>query len=221
MVFWGFPLLCHGLWPETTSSPGFGRRRWKRKSFVIAGKSSLFFSEDVTCDYKPSFLSLAPSKDHFSPKGRREMVFGRGQRQETGFVIAGYVLAKEQRGLTSDYKRFPLPSSPAKGRRRCCLGPKPETRKRKSPENHLWPRPAGRHERRTAISFKSLVFRGPEVVFWDPKRTRAPARGRRKPLCRAFTRARFLLLLFGWFGHTLALESQSMLGSSDQTPGPR
>ena len=47
------------------------------------------------------------------------------------------------------------------------------------------------------------------------------ARGRRKPLCRAFARARFLLLLFGWFGHTLALESQSMLGSSDQTPGPR
>ena len=39
------------------------------------------------------------------------MVFGLGQRQETGFVIAGYVLAKEQRGLTSDYKRFPLPSS--------------------------------------------------------------------------------------------------------------
>ena len=37
------------------------------------------------------------------------MVFGRSQRQETGFVIAGYVLAKEQRGLTSDYKRFPLP----------------------------------------------------------------------------------------------------------------
>ena len=97
------------------------------------------------------------------------MVFGRGQRQETGFVIAGYVLAKEQRGLTSDYKRFPLPSSPAKGRRRCCLGPKPETRKRKSPENHLWPRPAGRHERRTAISFKSLVFRGPEVCFLGSK----------------------------------------------------
>ena len=71
------------------------------------------------------------------------------------------------------------------------------------------------------FGFKSLVFRGPEVVFWDPKRTRAQARGRRKPLCRAFTRARFLLLLFGWFGHTLALESQSMLGSSDQTPGPR
>jgi len=63
------------------------------------------------------------------------MVFGLGQRQETGFVIAGYVLAKEQRGLTSDYKRFPLPSSPAKGRRRCCLGLEPETRKRKSPEN--------------------------------------------------------------------------------------
>ena len=82
----------------------------------------------------------------------------------------------DRRALTSDYKRFPLPSSPAKGRRRCCLGLKPETRKRKSPENHLWPRPAGRHERRTAISFKSLVFRGPEVVFWDPKRTRLRAR---------------------------------------------
>ena len=97
------------------------------------------------------------------------MVFGRGQRQETGFVIAGYVLAKEQRGLTSDYKRFPLPSSPAKGRRRCCLGPKPETRKRKSPENHLWPRAKARHERRPAISFKSLVFRGPEVCFLGSK----------------------------------------------------
>ena len=83
-----------------------------------------------------SFIAPSAQFLHFSPKGRREMVFGRSQRQETGFVIAGYVLAKEQRGLTSDYKRFPLPSSPAKGRRRCCLGPKPETRKRKSPENH-------------------------------------------------------------------------------------
>ena len=98
------------------------------------------------------------------------------QRQETGFVIAGYILAKEQRGLTSDYKRFPLPSSPAKARRRCCLGPKPVTKKRKSPENHFWPRPLGRHERRTPIYSKSVVFRGPEVVFWDPKRTRPQAR---------------------------------------------
>ena len=60
-----------------------------------------------------SFIAPSAQFLHFSPKGRREMVFGRGQRQETGFVIAGYVLAKEQRGLTSDYKRFPLPSSPA------------------------------------------------------------------------------------------------------------
>ena len=75
------------------------------------------------------------------------MVFGQGQRQETGFVIAGYVLAKEQRGLTSDYKRFPLPSSPAKGRRRCCLGPKPETRKRKSPKDGLQAEPPRRQPR--------------------------------------------------------------------------
>ena len=58
-----------------------------------------------------SFIAPSAQFLHFSPKGRREMVFGRSQRQETGFVIAGYVLAKEQRGLTSDYKRFPLPSS--------------------------------------------------------------------------------------------------------------
>jgi hypothetical protein len=111
------------------------------------------------------------------------MVFGRSQRQETGFVIAGYVLAKEQRGLTSDYKRFPLPSSPAKGRRRSCLGPKPETRKRKSPENHLWPRPVGRHERRTAISKgKSLVFRGPEVCFLGSKEN-SPSGEEEENLC--------------------------------------
>ena len=73
----------------------------------------------------------------------------RSQRQETGFVIAGYVLAKEQRGLTSDYKRFPLPSSPAKGRRRCCLGPKPETRKRKSPAID-WSKEQKRHDQSMA-----------------------------------------------------------------------
>ena len=57
-----------------------GRRRWKRKSFVIAGKSSLFFSEDVTSDYKPSFLSLAEAKDHYSAKGSRVMKkLGRGR----------------------------------------------------------------------------------------------------------------------------------------------
>ena len=75
-----FLFLYLGPKPEIRSSPAFGRRRWKRKSFVIAGKSSLFFGEDVTSDYKPSFLSLAPAKDHFSPKGRREMKkLGRGR----------------------------------------------------------------------------------------------------------------------------------------------
>ena len=58
------------------------------------------------------------------------------------------------------------------------------------------------------------------LIPWDPKRTRLQAR-KKKTFVPSYARARFLLLLFGWFGHTLALESQSMLGSSDQTPGPR
>merc|ERR1711937_258481 len=36
-------------------------------------------------------------------------------------------------------------------------------------------------------------------VFSGIQRELACRRGRRKPLCRAFARARFLLLLFGWF----------------------
>jgi len=160
------------------------------------------------------------------------MVFGRSQRQETGFVIAGYVLAKEQRGLTSDYKRFPLPSSPAKGRRRCCLGPKPETRKRKSPENHLWPRPAGRHERRTAISFKSLVFRGPEVCFLGSKEN-SPEGEEEENLCAepSLEHVFFFFSLDGFYLYytnihpSLAPEGNS--GSMNvskvnvKTPGPR
>ena len=69
-----------------------------------------------------------------------------------------------------------------RGRRRCCLGPKPETRKRKSPENHLWPRAKARHERRPAISFKSLVFRGPEVCFLGSKEN-SPSGEEEENLC--------------------------------------
>ena len=57
--FGDFLFLVSGVRARQHLLRPLGRRRWKRKSFVIAGKSSLFFGEDVTSDYKPSFLSLA------------------------------------------------------------------------------------------------------------------------------------------------------------------
>ena len=53
-----------------------------------------------------SFIAPSAQFLHFSPKGRREMVFGRSQRQETGFVIAGKSSPKNSEDLpaiTNDF----------------------------------------------------------------------------------------------------------------------
>lgn len=83
--------------PLTTSQ----RQRPCDSTFFLESHACLCFGKLVVNGRRGRAIAsfIAPSAQflHFSPKGRREMVFGRGQRQETGFVIAGYVLAARAR----------------------------------------------------------------------------------------------------------------------------
>ena len=150
--------------------------------YFLFGIACLSLLWEVSSQWSPRasdsefYRALGPVSSFLAQRKARN---GLWPRPKTRNWVCNRWLRPRQRTART-YQRLQTISSSIfsgpRGRRRCCLGPKPETRKRKSPENHLWPRPAGRHERRTAISFKSLVFRGPEVVFWDPKRTRLRAR---------------------------------------------